>query len=150
MQIPTTGATDLVSAGCVATRNTKEAALLYALSECEPFLTGDRPSARWESVEGGKPICWFFFKQSEMASRIHSAFGDPGFEARHAGEAIPDQHMGAVLALMKTMWHNWERLCEVTRSGPTSELPLHHIVQRDGKLHIFTKPKSPNNLQGVQ
>lgn len=133
-QIPTD------SSSVIATHNTKEAALMYALAECSPLFVDGKMSARWQQEEDKQPQCWFFFNANEMGSRIHSAFTDPSYEARHSSEQIPDKHLPAVIALIKSMWHNWERLREVTKIGATNEMPLHFIVHKNGKIYCSTKP----------
>ena len=113
---------------------------MYALAECSPYLVDGKLSARWQQEQGKQSQCWFFFECNDMGKRIHSAFTDPTYESRHIGEVITDAQMPAVIALIKSMWHNWERLREVTNTGPTNDLPLHHVVQKNGKIYCSTKP----------
>lgn len=138
MQKIPNGATDIVGSGCVTTRDTKEAALLYSLN-CKPFMHGENPSARWESGGGQKKVLWFFFLDKELTKKIHIAFQDNGYSEKYVGASIPDEHMPAVIALVKNIFHNWERLAEVTRIGPTNELPLHYRIVKDGKMYVTTK-----------
>lgn len=134
MNIPTGDRREIIT-----TRNTKEAALLYALAECPPHLTDGKPSARWQQ-ENGERVFWLFFENTKLATTIHAAINDRDYEAKHEGAQIPDEHMPAVIALFKRWMHNFERLREVIDQGPTSALPLHYLIQSGTKLYLTTKP----------
>lgn len=115
------------------TRNTKEAALMYAIDEVKPCTNPDGSMYAFRTLKDGEEVCWFCFQESRMANLIHSAFTDKTWEQRHS-EPIPDEYMPAVLTLIKQMWHNWERLKDATKS-----LPLHTIVQKGNRIYIAAK-----------
>lgn len=118
------------------TRNTKEAALMYSLAECQPVIQDGKLLAMWLQEQGDRPVCWFHFNGTAMCRQIHSAFEDRDFERKHSCKEIPDEHMTTVLALIKTMWHNWERLREFTNAGPSTDAPLHQIARVGNRVYI--------------
>jgi hypothetical protein len=123
--------------GVIQTRNTKEAALLYALKECTPQYYTDGSLSAFRCKKDGEEICFFCFDPTSLTNLVHSAFSEPGWEERQDGD-IPDAVMPAVVALIKTMWHNWERLKTATQG-----LPLHYITINGNKISISTKePKA--------
>ncbi len=119
--------------GQFTTRNTKEAAVMYSLAEATPCTNPDGTMYAFRVMENGGEVCWFAFQETDMANLVHSAFNDKTWEERHGG-AIPDEYMPQVLALIKTMWHNWERLKDATKG-----LPLHTIVQKNNRIYIAAK-----------
>lgn len=121
----------------ISTRNTKEAALLYAIQEVRPCLseTGDLYAFRVKDHKGDD-VCYFCFQDTPEAQQIHQAFTDPSRWIAEHGETIPDEYMPTVLALILQSWHNWERLKEATQG-----LPLHHLKQKGGKLVIAAEPR---------
>ena len=129
----------LGGAGMLATRNTKEAALLYSFTECPPCLTNGNPHAMWLQRGSQPSALWFYFKETPLANRIHTAFEDKDYVAKHESEEIPDQYIPAVIALVKQMFHNFERLREVVSVGASQELPMHYVFQKGNKLIITKK-----------
>lgn len=127
---PAVGAVE--SFGAFPTRNTKEAALLYALAEVNPVLSKDGNLMAQKIMQNGKPVCFFFFNHSPVAAQIHQAFGHPT-EAKAAGGTIPDEYVPVMLSIIIQMWENWERLKEATQG-----IPLHRLSRSGNK--VFIKP----------
>lgn len=120
----------------IHTRNTKEAALLYALADVSPAKNADGSLYAFRTLHNGEEICFFAFHHNDVANLVHSAFNNPTQWIENHGDEIPNEYMPQVTALILQMWHNWERLKEATQG-----LPLHNIKQKDGKIYIAGVPK---------
>lgn len=134
MKIPPNVPADAAVFGQSPTRNTKVAALLYSLEEATPALDTQNRLMALRLKEGEQEVCWFFFQPGPLVDMVQTAFNTQGWEAQHAAP-IPDEYVPAVISLIKTMWHNWERLKDATKG-----MPLHLVKRKDGKIYIAAAP----------
>ena len=123
------------------TRNIKEAATLYAFEEVAPVLDSQGKCGVFRakvkdgtSRDWGEEVTWFSFQNGKLADQIHAAFEDKDFEWKHGG-SIPDEHIPAMLCLIKRIFHNMERCRDAAKS-----VPLHGVVHDGGKIKIATVP----------
>jgi hypothetical protein len=123
------------------TRNTKEAALLYAFNEVTPTPDSKgRPFVFRAKVKEdgakdfGEDVTWFSFQDGKLANQIHAAFEDKEFTLRqHA--PIPDELVPSAIALVLQVFHNFERCRDVCKTAP-----LHGIVVKGGKVIVAGVP----------